>query len=155
VVQHTVNWLAEHQAYRPDAVVILQPTSPLRRGDHICEAVRLLAEHDVDSVVSVSQVPAHMNPMRMLRLDANDRAVLFVTGEPVRRRINRRQDMPDAWVMNGAVYALRTRVLFAAEASLYGERTLAMRMPDPFGISIDTPEDWLEAEKAIEYHHGS
>jgi CMP-N,N'-diacetyllegionaminic acid synthase len=155
VVQHAVNWLAEHQAYRPDAVVILQPTSPLRRGDHICEAVRLLAEHDVDSVVSVSQVPAHMNPMRMLRLDATDRAVLFVTGEPVRRRINRRQDMPDAWVMNGAVYALRTRVLFAAEASLYGERTLAMRMPDPFGISIDTPEDWLEAEKAIEYHHGS
>ena len=155
VIQHAVTWLGEHQAYRPDAVMILQPTSPLRRADHIQQAVRLLATHDVDSVVSVSPVPAHFNPMRMLRLDAANHAVLFVTGEPVRHRINRRQEMPDAWVMNGAVYAFRTHVLFASAPSLYGERTLAMPMADPFGISIDTTEDWSEAEKAIEYHHGS
>lgn len=155
VLKHTVGWLAEHQGYRPDAVVILQPTSPLRRSEDIREAVRLLASRDVDSVVSVSEVPAHLNPMRMLRLAADDTAVLFVTGEAVRRRINRRQDLPEAWVMNGALYAFRTPVLFAEEPSLYGRRTLAMRMPDPFGISIDTPEDWLQAEKAIEYHHGS
>jgi CMP-N,N'-diacetyllegionaminic acid synthase len=81
--------------------------------------------------------------------------VLFVTGEPVRRRINRRQDMPEAWVMNGALYAFRTRVLFAAEPSLYGNSTAAMPLPDPYGISIDTPEDWLDAEKALEGSHGS
>jgi CMP-N-acetylneuraminic acid synthetase len=155
VLQHAVRWLDEHQAYRPDAVVILQPTSPIRRQDHIRAAVQLLSADEVDSVVSVSPVPAHMNPMRMLRVDASGRATLFVTGEPVRRRINRRQDMPEAWVMNGALYAFRTRVLSAAEPSLYGDCTLALPMPDPFGLSIDTPEDWVEAEKAIGYLHGS
>jgi CMP-N,N'-diacetyllegionaminic acid synthase len=95
-----------------------------------------------------------MNPMRMLRLDAAGRAVLFVTGEPVRRRINRRQDMPDAWVMNGAIYAFRTRVLWGAEPSLYGNSTVAMPMPDPFGISIDTLDDWSAAEHALGSHHG-
>ena len=155
VMQHAVQWLADRQGYRPDAVVILQPTSPLRRAQDIRQAVEMLAQADADSVVSVSAVSAHMNPMRMLRVDDDNRAVLFVTGEPVRRRINRRQEMPEAWVMNGAVYALRTHVLFEGEPSLYGNRTLAMRMPDPFGISLDTPEDWLEAEKAIGYHHGS
>jgi N-acylneuraminate cytidylyltransferase len=127
----------------------------LRTAEHIRAAVDLLATHDVDSVVSVSTVPTHMNPLRMLRVDAAGRAVLFVTGEPVRHRVNRRQDMPDAWVMNGAVYAFRTRVLFDPVPSLYGDSTLAMPMPEPTGISIDTPEDWVEAEKAIGYHHGS
>jgi CMP-N-acetylneuraminic acid synthetase len=155
VLQHAVQWLTEHQSYRPDAVVILQPTSPLRRGEHIRQAIELLARSEADSVVSVSPVPAHMNPMRMLRVDENGRAVLFVSGEPVRRRINRRQDMPQAWVMNGALYAFRTHVLFAAEPSLYGNSTLALPLPDPYGLSIDTPEDWSDAEKVIGYHHGS
>lgn len=155
VLQHAVRRLQNEQGYRPDAVVILQPTSPLRRAEHMRQAVEWLAGSEVDSVVTVSAVPAHMNPMRMLRVDTSGRAVLFVTGEPVRRRINRRQELPEAWVMNGAVYAFRTRVLFAAEPSLYGESTLAMPMADPCGISIDTPDDWAEAEKAIGYQHGS
>ncbi len=91
----------------------------------------------------------------MLRVDDDGRAALFVTGEPVRRRINRRQDMPAAWVMNGAVYLFRTGVLFAAEPSLYGNSTLAMRMPEAFGISIDTLADWAHAEDAMGHHHGS
>jgi CMP-N,N'-diacetyllegionaminic acid synthase len=155
VLQHAVDWLAAHEQYRPDAVVILQPTSPLRRAADIREAVDLLARHDVDSVLTVSAVPAHMNPMRMLRVDAQGRATLFVSGEPVRRRINRRQDMPEAWVMNGALYAFRTRVLHGPEPSLYGASTLALPLADPYGISIDTPDDWIEAEKALGYFHGS
>jgi CMP-N-acetylneuraminic acid synthetase len=155
VMQHAVGWLAAQQGYHPDAVVILQPTSPLRRAEHIREALDLLARHDVDSVLTVSPVPAHMNPMRMLRLDQTGRATLFVTGQPIRHRINRRQDLPEAWVMNGAVYAFRARVLLDPEPSLYGASTLAMPLADPFGLSIDTPGDWTEAEKAIGYHHGS
>lgn len=155
VLQHAVSWLADEQGYMPDAVVILQPTSPLRRVEHIRSAIELLAAPDVDSVLTVSAVPAHMNPMRMLRVDERGRAALFVSGEPVHRRMNRRQDMPDAWVMNGALYVFRTRVLSAPEPSLYGDVTLAMPLPDPYGLSIDTPEDWLNAEKAIDDIHGS
>jgi CMP-N,N'-diacetyllegionaminic acid synthase len=155
VLQHAVNWLADNQTYRPDAVMILQPTSPLRRPEHIKEAATLLSTSGADSVLSVSEMPAHVHPMRALRLDADGGAVLFVTGEPVRKRVNRRQDLPPAWAMNGAIYAFRTHVLFDAEPSLYGDRTVAMRMPDPFGISIDTADDWKAAEKALESHHGS
>ena len=44
---------------------------------------------------------------------------------------------PEAWVMNGAIYACRTPVLFAAEPSLYGDRVVAYRMPAERSISID------------------
>ena len=94
VIQHAVSWLAEHQSYRPEAVLILQPTSPLRTGADISGALRLLETSGADSVLSVSEVPSHAHPMRMLNVDAQGFATLFVTGQPVRRRINRRQDMP-------------------------------------------------------------
>ena len=157
VVQHAVQWLSQHEGYRPDAVMILQPTSPLRRAEDMRAAVALLDASGADSVVSVSQVPAHYNPMRTLRVADNGLATLFVTGQPVRARINRRQDMPAAWTMNGAIYLLRTAALFAAEPSLYGERTAAYVMTDPYGISIDDLHDWSEAERALEAlgtHHG-
>jgi CMP-N-acetylneuraminic acid synthetase len=150
VLQHAVQWLADRERYTPDAVMILQPTSPLRRAQDIRNAIALLETSGADSVVSVSEVPAHYNPMRTLRIDDRGVASLFVTGEPVRRRINRRQDMAQAWTMNGAIYLFRTSVLRAAEPSLYGNRTAAYVMPPEFGISIDSLDDWTQAEQALE-----
>ena len=158
VIQHATRWLLEHENYQPDVVLILQPTSPLRSSADIAAALRMLELSGADSVVSVSEVSAHAHPMRMLRVDEQGDAVLFATGQPVRKRINRRQDLPKAWVMNGAVYACRTEVLFAAEPSLYGDRVVAYPMPAERSISIDTLEDWAEAERALErqphdHHH--
>jgi N-acylneuraminate cytidylyltransferase len=149
VLQHAVQWLREHERYEPDAVMLLQPTSPLRTVTHIRESIALLERSGADSVVSVSEVPAHFNPMRTLRVDADGFATLYLTGEPVRRRINRRQDMPTAWTMNGAIYLFRTFVLDASEPSLYGERTAAYVMAHEFGISIDSLDDWNNVEKAL------
>lgn len=151
VIQHATRWMQERVNYRPDAVMILQPTSPLRTGDDITAAVDLLERSGADSVLSVNEVPVHAHPMRTLRLDAAGNAVLFVSGEPVRTRVNRRQDLPPAWVMNGAIYACRTRVLFAADPSLYGNRVVAYRMPAARSISIDDLEDWAAAERVLQH----
>jgi CMP-N,N'-diacetyllegionaminic acid synthase len=149
VIQHAAQWMREHAGYRPDAVMILQPTSPLRSADDIAAASRLLASSGADSVVSVTEVSAHAHPMRMLRVDDRGHAVLFASGEPVRRRINRRQDLPAAWVMNGAIYACRTALLFDADPSLYGDRVVAYAMPAERSVSIDDFEDWAAAERAL------
>jgi CMP-N-acetylneuraminic acid synthetase len=149
VMTHAVEWMRDRARYDPDLVMILQPTSPLRSADDIRRSVELIASTGADSVVSVSEVPPHYNPMRTLRVGADGLATLFVTGDAVRRRINRRQDMPAAWTMNGAIYLFRTPVLFAAEPSLYGDRTAAYVMPAERGISIDDLEDWASAERAL------
>lgn len=157
VIQHAVRWLQEHDGYSADVVVILQPTSPLRSAIDISGALRMLELSGADSVVSVTEVGPHAHPMRMLRVDASGNATLF-SGEPVRNRINRRQDMPQAFVMNGAVYACRTHVLFGDDPSLYGDRVVAYPMPADRSISIDSFEDWAEAEAALARqprdHHG-
>lgn len=150
VIQHAVQWMKERANYSPDAVMILQPTSPLRQPEDIRAAVELLNRSRADSVVSASEVPAHAHPMRVLRIDDTGAAVLFVSGDRVRHRINRRQDLPEAWVMNGAIYVCRTRVLFASEPSLYGDRVMVYRMPAERGLSIDDARDFAEAERALQ-----
>jgi CMP-N,N'-diacetyllegionaminic acid synthase len=149
VILHAVRWMDEHEGYRPDAVMILQPTSPLRGPVDIVAAIELLESSGADSALSVSEVPAHVHPMRTLRVDEMGAALLFVTGEPVRQRINRRQDLPAAWVMNGAIYICRASALLAAEPSLYGHRVVAYRMPARRAVSIDDAEDWAAAERAL------
>ena len=58
-------------------------------------------------------------------------------------------DLPPAWVMNGAIYACRTSVLFDAAPSLYGDRVAAYAMPAERSVSIDDFEDWAEAERTL------
>jgi CMP-N,N'-diacetyllegionaminic acid synthase len=149
VLQHAVTWLKEQEGYRPDAVMILQPTSPLRRAEDIREAIRLLETTGADSVLTVSAVSPHVHPLRMLRVAEDGTARLYVSGAPIRNRINRRQDLPPAWVMNGAIYVFRPAVLSGDSPSLYGERTVALPIPAPYDLSLDEPEDWDAAERAL------
>ena len=71
-------------------------------------------------------------------------------GGAVRRRPARRQDLPKAWVLNGAIYLFRTAVLFdPVEPNLYGDKVAAYSMPPPYGFNIDEPEDWATAERLL------
>jgi len=149
VMVHAVAWLRDHEHYACDAVMILQPTSPLRSADDIRAAIQLLETSGADSVVGVSRTPLHYHPLRALRVDDQGVATLFTNGEPVRRRHVRRQDLPAAFAINEAVYLFRTPVLFADEPSLYGDRTAAYVMPPERGIAIDDLDDWMEVERHL------
>jgi CMP-N-acetylneuraminic acid synthetase len=151
VLQHALTWLRDHDAYAPDWVMILQPTSPLRQPRHIREAVDLGVAVAADSVVSVDEIPAHFNPMRVVTIDEHGWARLFVGGMPVNKRPARRQDAPKGWVLNGAIYLFRPALLFCPiEPNLYGDKVAAYRMSPPYGFNIDEPEDWATAEHLLE-----
>ena len=150
VMQHAVAWLRDHQRYEPDWTMILMPTSPLRQPRHIVESVALAMTSRADAVVSVDEVPAHYNPTRMVRVDADGWARLLVGGRPVRERPVRRQGLPPAWVFNGAIYLFRTPLLFdPVEPSFYGDRVAAYVMESPYGQNIDDAEDWDRAERML------
>ncbi len=150
VMQHAVAWLRDQQGYRPDWVMILMPTSPLRQPSHIVEAIALAEDSGADSVVSVDELPAHYHPLRALTIDEQGWARLFIGDRPVRERPVRRQGMPGAWVFNGAVYLFRTALLFdPVSPSLYGDKVAAYVMPPPYGSNIDDPDDWERAERTL------
>jgi len=150
VMRHALEWMRDHERYDPDSVMTLLPTAPLRQPAHLREAVALEASTGADSVIGIDELPPHFNPMRVVTVDEHGWARLFVGNQPVKRRPGRRQDMPPAWVMNGAIYLFKTRCLFdPVEPNLYGDRVAAMVMPPPYGLNLDDPEDWERAERLL------
>lgn len=149
VMQHVVEWLRDHEGYLSDWTMILMPTSPLRRAEHIVEAIALAVRTGADSVVSVDEVDAHHHPMRMVTVGGDGWARLFVGDRPVRERPVRRQGMTPLWLMNGAIYLFRTALLFGGEPTLYGDRVATYPMAWPSGHNIDDPGDWQAAERLL------
>jgi CMP-N-acetylneuraminic acid synthetase len=149
VMQHAIAWMRDH-GYRADWVMTLLPTSPLRQPAHIRESVEMAISTGADSVVGVDELPAHFNPLRVVKVDEGGWMRLFVNDQPVKRRPGRRQDMPPAWVMNGAIYLFKAELPFdPVEPNLYGERVRAMIMPSPYGANVDEPEDWAAIERLL------
>jgi CMP-N,N'-diacetyllegionaminic acid synthase len=139
VLQHAAREVGR-AASPPDAVVLLQPTSPLRRAVHIDAAIDLLETSGADSVVSVVEVPHQFNPMSVMRVE-DGRLQSFLDG-PL---ITRRQDKPRVYARNGpAVLVVRTHVLEAG--SLYGSDSRPLAMTASESVDIDGPEDLVLAE---------
>jgi len=147
VVRHALDALQRQEDYRPEAVVLLQPTSPLRRTQHIDEAVRLLRDTGADSVVSVVEVPHQFTPSSLLRREG-DTLVPYLNGpQPLRR-----QDKPVLYARNGpAVLAVRTPVVLDSR-TLYGTVCRPLVMSWEESVDIDGPEDleWAERVLAME-----
>jgi CMP-N,N'-diacetyllegionaminic acid synthase len=139
VLQHAVSAMTT-AAFAPEAVVLLQPTSPLRRAEHIDAALELLDSGGADSIVSVVEVPHQFSPLSVMTL-VNGRLKPFADGPT----ITRRQDKPRVYARNGpAVLATRTAVL--AGGSLYGDDCRPFVMDARTSIDIDDAHDFDYAE---------
>ena len=143
VVRHAVGAL-EQAGWTPDIVVLLQPTAPLRRPEHLRRAVELLRQSDASSVVSVVEIPAHFRPAYALHVV--DGRLEFVL--PQGRMLGRRQDAPRAYSRDGTVYAFwRDQAMDGDD--IYGERCLPLVLGRHESVNLDDPEDWLEAERRL------
>jgi CMP-N,N'-diacetyllegionaminic acid synthase len=143
VLQHAAREVARIGS-APDAVVVLQPTSPLRGATHIDAAIDLLETTGADSVVSVVEVPHQFNPVSVMQLDG-DRLRPFLDG-PL---ITTRQDKPRVFARNGpAVLAVRTRVLEAG--ALYGTDSRPLVMSASESVDVDGPDDLALAEMLLQ-----
>jgi len=145
VLQHAIQWLAENQGFHTDALVLLQPTSPLRRAQHIDAAVDLLLTSGADTVVSVQEVPHQYNPASLMKLDNDGTLKPFLEGEMILRR----QDKPRVYARNGpAILALLRRTLDSGR--LYGGKVLPYEMGPLESIDIDDQDDLALVEALIQ-----
>jgi CMP-N-acetylneuraminic acid synthetase len=143
VIDHAVEFLAQH-GWDAEIVVLLQPTSPLRTPLHIRTAVQELRESKADSVVTVVELPRHVSPDYVMRID-DGRLVPFLAEGA---RITRRQDARPAFVRDGTVYAFWARTLRETR-SIYGQDCRPLVVPARESITIDTQDDWADAERRL------
>ncbi len=147
VIEHALATL-EQQGWVPDVVVLLQPTSPLRTPAHIRSAVDLLRSSGADSVVTVNELPRHLSPDFVMRIE-DDRLVPFLPGGLATRR----QDARPAYLRDGTVYCFWRRTLLEQQ-SIYGRNCRPMVLPGSESVTIDTAEDWADAERKLSVRQG-
>lgn len=133
-VLHAINHLPGF-----DAVILLQPTSPLRTTEDIDVCVGLARDMQAPSVVSVSEPVKH--PYWMYRLGADQRLQTLIDVPP----ISRRQELPPVYALNGALYYARSDWLKQHRTFVTAE-TVAYVMPPERSVDLDTLLDWKLAE---------
>lgn len=138
VIIHTLNEFAK-RGKTFDKVILLQPTSPFRTTEDI---QRVIAAWSPDIDMSVSVVSAATNPYYNA-FEEDDAGFLKISkGEG---NISRRQDAPEVWEYNGAVYVMTVSSLLKRPYSEF-EKIVGVPMSEENSLDIDSPLDWKIAE---------
>jgi CMP-N,N'-diacetyllegionaminic acid synthase len=143
VIKHAIQTL-EDAGWDAEIVVLLQPTSPLRRGDHIRDAVHLLRQTNADSVVSVREVPRELSPDYVMKIEAGALKPFL----PDSARITRRQDARPAYSRDGTVYACWRRTIDRFD-SIYGDDCRPLIIEAADSLSINSSADWDAAKRIL------
>lgn len=139
VAQHAIRWLSEHDGWQADVLVLLQPTSPLRRAQHIDEAIDLLLKSGAETVVSVVEVPHRYNPYSIMCLVDGYLQDFWQTPLPFDRY--RRQEIPILYARNGPAVLVTQAQVVMERASFYGQRVAPYVMRSEDSLDIDTSLD--------------
>jgi CMP-N,N'-diacetyllegionaminic acid synthase len=145
VFLHALDWLDEHDDWRPDLVVNVRPTSPLRRASHVDAAIRLLLDSGADSVKSVNLARQHPHKM-WLRTSGG----LMEPFEKTPFRLSRGPDVPraqleDVYWQNGLVDVTRRSVILDQKVMI-GEHVAGLVVESVDAVDVDSPLDLQLAE---------
>lgn len=149
VFEQALKWLEDIEGYKPDIVIQLRPTSPIRPVGLIDDAVQILLNHpDADCVRGV--VPAGQNPYKMWRFNGQDKPLnplLSVDGikEPYNAP---RQILPPTYWQTGHIDVIRTTTI-SRKSSLTGDVIYPVVIDSRYTVDIDTLADWAKYEAVI------
>lgn len=135
VIVHFLNWCTD-EGWDIEAIVILEPTSPLRKPEDIDNAVRIYQEKGVDTVVAVQR-----DTGLWWKLDHE--------GDPIpvqTQRLNR-QYLKPMFKENGAIFVTRPEAV--TESTTIGRSVALYEMGLEESIDINTWEDLRGATLAI------
>ena len=133
-VLHAINNLND-----VDDVLLMQPTSPLRRVEDINNIVQLRNKFKSQSAVSLVKVSEY--PQWMYSLDGQKMYPLLAK----KNSSERRQNFKKIHILNGSLY-LSSRKHLIETGSFVSEDTIPYIMPPEFSIDIDEESDWEYAE---------
>jgi CMP-N-acetylneuraminic acid synthetase len=145
VLHHALLETERIDGVRYDLTVMLQPTCPLRKADHVEQAVRFLIDRGHDSVWTVSRADIKYHPLKALRV----RGGHLSHYDPKGPEIKARQQLDQTYYRNGAAYVL-TRSCIVEQKTTMGVNAGACILDDPM-VSIDTEEDFRLVEELLKH----
>ena len=131
--------LEKLQNYIPDIIVLLQPTSPLRKTSDIDKTIRLFLKGNCYSVISVSKIKHP--PEWIYKINKNGNLEKYLKN----KEISRRQDSPELYDLNGAVFVFDKK-RFIKTKKIIEKNSKAYVMTPEHSVDIDSELDLKLAE---------
>jgi len=144
VLTHALLEIEKIDKLKYEIIVMLQPTSPLRKVVHVQKTVLKLVDGNFDSVITVSETDSKNHPLKQLTLDGDKIKYYNDDG----KKIIARQQLKPVYQRNGLVYAMTRECLLEQKASI-GENTSAIVIDNNM-VNIDTKFDLKLAKFLIE-----
>jgi len=146
VIMHAINWFEERREYF-DIIVLLEPTSPLRKEDDLDNAIKLFIENfdKANSLVSVGEVHLE-NPCIMKRIE-NGYVKPFIE---IDENIYQRQQLPKVYFPYGVIYLSKVDALKKYK-TFYQERTIPYFIERWQNYEIDDIYDFICVEAILKY----
>jgi CMP-N,N'-diacetyllegionaminic acid synthase len=138
-VEHALKFL-KHLNKEYDAVVILQPSSPLTLPADIDSTVSLLFTSGADTAVSVVKLDHMVHPFKLKTLE-QDKLIPFLKDEAGKMAAH---ELPEVYVRNCAVYA--TRIHCIRQGKIIGDDCRGYVMPPERSVDINEMIDFEFAE---------
>ncbi|WP_340300686.1 acylneuraminate cytidylyltransferase family protein [Roseobacter sp. HKCCD5988] len=143
VIHHALLEVERIDGVNYDYIVMLQPTSPLRKPHEVREALRLLVDKNYTSVWTLSESDPKYHPLKQMKLDGTDMTHYSPSG----KKIVARQQLDKLYHRNGVAYVF-TRNCIVQSKNIWGNRPGGLRLVAPH-ISIDTLGDVRAIEALI------
>lgn len=138
-VIHAIKTLPEEYDY----VCLLQPTSPLRKVEHIDGCFEKCINNNADSCVSVTEVDKH--PFWMYELTDSKYLIPVIEAEFVARR----QNLPKVFALNGAIYFAAVNQILDQKVFVTNN-TLGFIMDKKSSVDVDDEIDFFISSKLLE-----
>lgn len=140
VVRHAVLFMEKQLGIVFDYIVILQPTSPLRKTIDIDKTIERIIKENTDSAVTLVEIEEN-HPMQIKKITKN-RVLPYCMPE---KEGTRRQDLPVAYKRNGSVYVIK-RDAIIKKNKLFGNSITGVVIPRERSVDINNDFDWMKAE---------
>lgn len=136
VILYHLQWLEENNQTLPENIVLLQPTSPIRKHGLIDRCIEAFEKSGRETLIAVSNCIQH--PYETFCIE--NEKLSFIN-----KNVKRRQDYPAYYFITGSVY-IATVSFIRKNKLMFDENSATQMISEEESVDIDNASDLLLAE---------
>ena len=145
VINHSLKFMEKFRNQKFDIVLIIQPTSPMRKAKDIFNCIKIASKKNVTSCWTVNEVSLKFHPYKQLIIK-NKRLKFF---NKIGKKIIARQQLNKTFYRNGVCYAIRRNTILK-EKNILGKNARPLILNKEV-INIDNYKDLQAARKKFQF----
>jgi len=139
VCKHAIKFLENKEKKKIEEVLILQPTSPLRKPSDIDKAISIFKKNKTNYLTSLSKT----KPFEWFFYKKNKKKFSQIS----KKKIKNSQDLRQTYILNGSIYILKRDLVFGKKINL--NSIIGIEIPTLRSIDIDDINDFLFVDRLI------